>query len=40
MLVWSDQFGRGEDNAQDFTGVTSIVANGGAGDDIIDFCAA
>ena len=37
ILVWSDQFGRGEDNAQEFTGVTAIVANGGAGDDFIDF---
>ena len=36
VFVWSDQFGRGENNAQEFTGVTSIVANGGEGDDTID----
>ena len=36
VAVWSDQFGRGADNAQTFDGITSIVANGGAGDDIID----
>ena len=36
VSVWSDQFGRGSDNAQDFSGITSIVANGGAGDDTID----
>ena len=36
VKVWSDQFGRSESNAQEFTGVTSIVGNGGAGDDMID----
>src|SRR6185437_7458163 len=36
VFVWSDQFGRGSDNAQEFTGVTSIIANGGAGNDTID----
>ena len=36
MLVWSDQFGRGSNNAEEFTGVTAIIGNGGAGDDMID----
>ncbi len=36
VKVWSEQFGRDSGNAQTFDGVTSIVANGGAGDDLID----
>ena len=36
VSVWSPQFGRDSGNAQDFNGITSIVANGGAGDDTID----
>ncbi|HSH22314.1 MAG TPA: hypothetical protein VK992_06850, partial [Candidatus Caenarcaniphilales bacterium] len=36
IKVWSDQFNRSPSNAQEFSGVRKIVANGGAGDDVID----
>src|SRR5439155_728339 len=36
VKVWSPQFNRDEGNAQTFTGVTKIVADGGQGDDTID----
>ena len=34
--VWGDQFSRSESNAQVFSDVTKIVADGGAGNDVID----
>src|SRR3989441_3589706 len=36
VKVWSPQFNRDHGNAQEFEGVTKIVADGGAGDDTIN----
>src|SRR5262249_1897294 len=36
VKVWSPQFGRDENNAQEFTGITKIIGMGGAGDDLFD----